>query len=301
MKHTTVKKLCAGLLTLALMICALPGLGEQVIVNKVKNPDADFEFAPDAELLEVFIPPVYGCDAAYVRMGDHGMLIDCGGSQWRTFDDMLARLGVTRVDYAVNSHPDADHIGGFNKVLEHIACGEFVLGFPEDYPDGDDVRFKVYSDLHALDIPFHRAHDGETLEFGGAQVTAYQRLDEELPRVNNRSLMLMIQWGERRIFFTGDIQLDTQKLLAEQGDPADYQADILKHPHHGYRPMYAPFLEMVSPELVYMTSGGDGAEGKTLLKEKQISFLYAEQGPLRMATDGKTWVVEKVKLPSVKK
>ena len=141
--------LCLMLLLAACAACA----EEPIIIDMTRGENADFAFAQDAQLLEVFFPQVYGCDAALVRCGEYTILIDCGGTQWKEVKALLDDLNVTSLTYALNSHPDADHIGGFNHVLRDIPAGEFLLGFPEDYPSGDDVRFKVYDALHEMGIP----------------------------------------------------------------------------------------------------------------------------------------------------
>ena len=292
-----MKQLTALLLALALLAFSAPALGEDIIINKISDSSNPFAFEEGTPLLEVYFPAIYGVDAAYVRYGDYSMLIDCGGNQWRTFDALLDKLGVTEVTYAVNSHPDADHIGGFNQVFKHIGCGEFILGFPEDYDEGDEVRFKVYSDLHDLGIPFRRVSNGDTIEFGDVQITVYQRFDEEIARVNGKSVMLMIQLGDRRIFFTGDIMYyNTQKLLAADAENLDLHADILKYPHHGYEALNQGFYEMVDPKLAIITSGSqDAKKAAEFLRDNGVKFHYAEQGTIRLATDGTVWTVERIK------
>ena len=291
-----MKKILTVLLALALLAGCVSALCEDaIIINKISDPENTFSFEEGTPLLEIYFPAIYGVDAAYVRYGDYSMLIDCAGNQWRTFDALLEKLGVTEVTYAVNSHPDADHIGGFNHVLDHISCGEFILGFPEDYDEGDEVRFKVYEDLHALGIPFRRVSSGDTLEFGDVQVTVYQRFDEDLLRTNARSVTLMIQLGERRIFFTGDILGPTQRLLAAD-ETIDLHADILKYPHHGYDALQESFVQAVNPSLAIITSGSSSAEkGRDCLRAHGIKFHYAENGTIRLATDGTVWTVERMK------
>jgi len=287
-----VKKFAAILLILILLPLAAI-TQDEIIVNMISDPSLVSPFTEDAQLLEVYFPKINGCDAAYIRYGDYSMLLDCAGNQWRETKKMLNMLNVTELTYALNSHPDADHIGGFNHVLKEIPAKEFLLGFPEDFPDGDAVRFKVYDDLHTLEIPFRRVGDGESLEFGDVQITIHQRFDDQLPRVNNRSLMLMFELGERRILFTGDIQRDAQLLFAEA--KADLKTDILKFPHHGYNNMQVPFLNIVNPELTILTSGRSGANGAKQLKEKGITHYFTENSILRLATDGNVWTVERIK------
>lgn len=289
-----MKKAFALLLALIMLLPLCTALGEdEIIVNKIKEPELEFAFPEDAKLLEVYFPKINGCDAAFVRYGEYSMLIDCAGNQWKEVEKMLNKLEVTSVTYALNSHPDADHIGGFNHLLKTIPAGEFLTGFPEDYPDGDSVRFKVYDELHAQEIPFRRVADGETIDFGDVKITVHQRLDESLVRTNNKSVMLMIEYGQRRILFTGDVQRDAQLIYA--ADQADLKTDILKFPHHGYNNMQKVFLDLVDPEMVVVTSGRSTANGAQQLKDNNILHYFAENGIMRLATDGAVWTVERIK------
>ncbi len=290
-----MKRIIMLCLALALLVCSCAH-AEEIILNKTRGDHADFAFAEDTPVLEVFFPQVFGCDSALVRCGEYTMLIDCAGNQWKTVRQTLNKLGITELTYALNSHPDADHIGGFNHVLEEIPAGEFLLGFPEDHDSGDEVRFRVYEDLHAQGIPFRRVAHGDTIEFGDASITVYQRTDDHLPRVNNKSVMLMIQFGERRIFFTGDIQAAAQTILGENEEGLDLNCDVLKFPHHGYDRMQPSFLAQAAPELVICTCGDSKTEGINQLKENKIPYLITANQTLRLATDGKVWTVEKVPL-----
>ena len=285
-------------LVLCLMLLMLPCFSvsaQEVILNKVRGDHADFSFPEDAQLLEVYFPKVFGCDAALVRYGEYSMLIDCAGNQWKETKALLDKLGVTELTYALNSHPDADHIGGFNRVLKDIPAGEFLLGFPEDHDSGDEVRFKVYADLHALGIPFRQVKNGNTIEFGDVSVTVFQRLEDHLPRVNSKSVTLMIRYGERSIFFTGDIMAPAQLLLAEHEPQEALNADILKYPHHSYEALNDRFREAVSPELVICTCGQSNTDGIKHLTAHKIPYLLTANQTLRLATDGKVWTVEKIK------
>jgi len=288
-----MKKIFALLLVLLLLPLSAAFGEEEIIINNIANPSNSFTFPEEATLLEVYFPKIHGCDAAFVRYGEYSMLIDCAGNQWRDTKAMLDKLKITEMTYALNSHPDADHIGGFNHVLKEIPAQEFLLGFPEDYPDGDTVRFKVYNDLHTLGIPFRRVADGDTIAFGDVKMTVYQRTDESLARVNNKSVMVKIELGNRSILFTGDVQRDAQLLFIQ--DQPDIQSDILKFPHHGYNNMQPGFLSLVDPELVIVTSGRSGANGAKQLNDQKITHYFTENGILRLATDGTVWMVERIK------
>ncbi|MBR4039368.1 MAG: MBL fold metallo-hydrolase [Clostridia bacterium] len=282
--------LCLALL----LVTSAYAFADEIIINKLGGDHTDFAFAPDAQVLEVYFPKIFGVDAALVRYGEFTLLIDCGGSQWKSTRALLEKLNVTELTYALNTHPDADHIGGFNHVLKDIPAGEFLLGFPEDHERGHEVRFKVYEALHEQGIPFRRVYNGDTIEFGDVSISVYQRTDADLPSVNDSSVMLMIQYGERRILFTGDIEYAGQTVLCEDPACPDLKADILKFPHHGYAPMHDQFLSRISPELVISTCGKTDTSGLKQLEDKKIPYYITANRIIRLATDGKVWTLESV-------
>ena len=245
--------------------------------------------------LEVHYIDVGQGDASLIMLGDYAMLIDGGNNdKGELVRDYLLSQGVESLDYIVATHPDADHIGGFNRVLKDIPAGEFLLGFPEDHDSGDEVRFQVYEDLHAQGIPFRRVHHGDTIDFGDVKITVYQRTDDHLPRVNNKSVMLMIQYGERRIFFTGDVQAAAQELIGANSEGLDLDCDILKFPHHGYDRMQKEFLDLTAPELVICTCGDSKTEGIKQLKERKIPYQMTANQTLLLKTDCKVWTMERI-------
>jgi len=74
------------------------------------------------------------------------MLIDCG--YFYAGHDVYKRLnalGITHIDYAVNTHPHDDHILGFLNLFEYdITVGTFYYVFDEDI-NAESIRFMQYA------------------------------------------------------------------------------------------------------------------------------------------------------------
>lgn len=282
-------------LTLLLALLMLLPLGASAaspfIINKVTDPENDFAFPEDAKLLEIYIPKIFDAAAAFIRYGDYTMLFDSAGEHWQRTAEMLDMLGVTEMTYAFNSHPHTDHIVGFDEILKTIPAREFLLCFDEDYAQSNKSAFRVYDALHAMEVPFRRLYDGDTIEFGDVSMRILQRTDNGLTG-NNRSAMLMVELGQRRFLFASDVQMDAQRLYAKDG--ADIQTDILQHPHHGYNQMQRAFLAATEPELVVITSLPGYAKSLDMLQPKKISYLHTHRGILKMTTDGQVWLVERI-------
>ena len=124
------------LLTVLMLLGAAVGEGAgKTVINRINAPDvsADFAFAEDADLLEIIFPQILDCDAAFLRCGGETMLIDCATSgQARRILNMFKQLGITHVDKIVNTHPHADHIGGFAELIKEITVDELWLCFPAE-------------------------------------------------------------------------------------------------------------------------------------------------------------------------
>lgn len=287
-----IKKWLALLAAMMLLVSTWTVAAEEVIINKIENPENRFAFPEDAKLLEIYFPKIYDCAAAFIRYGEYSMLFDCGGGQWEQTKHLLDRLGVTEMTYACNSHPHTDHIYGYQFVLKEIPAGMFQLFFDENYVHANKCAFKIYDELHAMGVPFQRLYDGDTIPFGDVQMSILQCTDPEFTG-NNQSALLKVQLGERSFLFTSDIQMDAQRKLAARN--VDLRADIVQAPHHGYNRTQRVFLDAVAPELVIVTSLKSSANGVKLLKELNIDYLYTSQEIIKMTTDGEVWVVEYLK------
>ena len=71
---------------------------------------------------------------------------------------------------------------------------------------------------------------------------------------NDGSMVLKYTYGGTKVLFTGDMTMESERLLLEQ--KADISADILKVSHHGSSySSNAAFLEGVSPEAAVISCG----------------------------------------------
>ncbi|MBQ5708599.1 MAG: hypothetical protein IIV62_01410, partial [Anaerotignum sp.] len=114
---------------------------------------------------------------------------------------------------------------------------------------------------------------------------------------NDGSMVLKYSAGGTEVLFTGDITMEGEQLLVQQG--ADLSADILKVSHHGS--MYsssAEFLEKVDAETAVISCGRDNIYGhphKETLERLQGTNIYRtdEQGSVlvKLQRDG-TYKIE---------
>lgn len=287
-----MKRILALLMLLMLLVPLCAAAEEQVIINKIKDPNNDFAFPEDAKLLEIYFPNIYDAAAALIRYGEYTMLFDCAGEFWDQVPVLLDRLGVTELTYACNSHPHSDHTYGFQFVLADHPAGEFIRFFEDDFHDSNPAAIKVFNLLREMGIPFRQMGHGDTLPFGDVKIS-FMQMDDPENTGNNLSALMRVELGERSFLFASDVQIAGQRWHVANG--SDLKADILQHPHHGYNRIQTVFLDAVDPELVVVTSLPNAALGVPYLKDKKVPYVHTHQGILKMTTDGTVWVLERIK------
>ena len=289
------------LISLLLLICLLPlaALAEeetQVVYNRTKNLTEEYVFPEGTPILEIVFPRVFSSDCAILRFGEEIMMIDASTLNKRMqnrIQTAIWSMGIDHIDVAYNSHPHDDHIDGFVPVDAHTPIGKMILTFEENF---DSHMKKVVKYCNEQEIPIEHVGDGDILTMGpNGEVTmrVIQRNDTGKWGANDRSAMLLIQFGERTILFSGDVENRAQKSYFTNVPEGGIKADILKYPHHGQVKLDDRFLAEIDPEFVFMNGASGVMEGaKKYLKKHKIPYVIGYDGLTRMRTDGKIWVVD---------
>lgn len=282
------------LLALLALMCLLPvwALGEGCVINLIENPDQPWAFEKGTEILEVVFPPVYNSDACILRCGGETMMVDASTrAQRKRVAHALKAMGITRVDTAFNSHPHNDHLSGFQFVPATAEIERLVITFWEKT---NDVMITTLQAMRRAGVPVERAGDGDVLTLGGATLTVIQRNDEEL-KLNDRSALLMVRYGDRSLLLAADIEERTQSLLAADPPECGLKADILKYPHHGLARMDEAMFAAVAPEFCVITDHECRAKpGFDFCAEHGTAFLSTWERYIRLRTDGETWVLDEL-------
>lgn len=285
-----------SLLTL-LMLCLLPlqAQGEGCVVNLIDHPDAAYAFEEGSDLFTVVFPPDHGSDCAILLYQDDVMMIDCSTDDQasRFVVPVLQKLGITHVDIAFNSHPHDDHIAGFEYITDQASIDKLYIGLEPDY---NWIGKRTTYRLMQRGVSIERVYDGDTLYLGDQKVVmrAYQRTGVGFT-TNDLSTTLMIRYGDRSIFFTGDIENRGQKGLLDRPPEDSLKADILKYPHHGYAKMNDDLFQLIGPELAVITAyKSPSNNGFAYLERMGVAGVSTWYDTLRLRTDGHIWVLDRI-------
>lgn len=239
-------------------------------------------------------------DATLITCDGHHMLIDAGGNDKGTYvQDYLQKQGVERLDYAIGTHPDADHIGGLDVILYKFDTDLVMMPeYEKDTRTYDDVIQTVKNRVQKMIVP----EAGRNYKLGSAVFTVVAP-NKKYGDGNNNSIVLLLQNGRNRFLFTGDAEEESEKDILTAG--WDISADVYKVGHHGSAGSSSEaFLEAVGASYGIISVGSENSYGhpsdETLqrLRDNGIQiFRTDEQGTIIAASDGEqiTWKVQRNK------
>jgi competence protein ComEC len=155
----------------------------------------------------------------------------------------LWQAGVSRIDYIIATHGDADHTQGFGDIAAGFSIRRAVSADPRIQTDPYPAQ------INARRIPRITIKKGDRLEMDGVELEVLSPSGDSASAGlsdNNRSLVLRMVFGRRSFLFTGDIERKTEEQLVLAREVR--HTDVLKVAHHGSRTSSSQsFLSSVLP------------------------------------------------------
>lgn len=276
------------LLALCLLLILLAGCAQP-------QPPTTAPTQPEPEYLTVHFIDVGQADCALLVCGGEAMLID-GGNAADGMDvtRYIQTLGIDKLDLVVGTHSHEDHIGGLATVLRNFDADTIWIS---DFTYTNATVNNFLNAAAAQRTPVTEVDPGETFDLGGAEITVLGPVQSGYEDVNDLSLVLMVEFGESRFLFTGDMeQLAEGHMLDYWGEDFDWHADVLKIGHHGsYSSSGYRLLREVAPTWGIISCGYQNEYGhpheSTLsrLRDAEVTIFRTDlMGTVIAATDGET-------------
>ena len=267
----------------------LSGCGD---INAQKAESTPQSVIHNDSQMEVIFFDVGQGDCALVISNGETLLIDTGNNdKEKIVREYLENAGVERIDYLIATHPDSDHIGGMDIVLEHFECKTVIM--PDVYTDT-----KTYEELmnlideKGISITFPRV--GDTYELGDAIFTIIAPGENDYGNnTNNYSVGIILEFGSTRFLFAGDAEGAAERDMLSTG--IDLTADVYKVSHHGSSSSSSQaFLNAVDPVYAVISCGKNNTYGHphaetlaNLADMDTMVYRTDELGSIRVKSDGK--------------
>ena len=246
---------------------------------------------PATNELAVHFIDVGQADATLLKFEEYTMLIDTGDWNSTAAVDYLKKQEIKKLDIVVGTHPDSDHIGQLERVVEQFEVGEVWMS-------GNASTSNTFINaLKAIDetgTDYYEPRSGEVFDVGSLQVEVLYP-EEITGKTNEESISLKLTYGEVDFVFTGDAGVKEEQAMIDGGK--DLDAEILHLGHHGSNTSTSqPFLKAVSPEVAIYSAGSDNSYGHPHAEviaatENAGATVYGTDvnGTIVLETNGKTY------------
>lgn len=262
---------------------------------------------PDSSIKIVFCDVGQG-DSILIQQDFFQVLIDSGRDD-RVLGCLSRALPAwdRRLEVLILTHGDEDHVGFFVEIMGFYSTD--YLFFPETDKNtttltglkeaieqelGQGARWKQPILGQSIGLPL-----GGTITFLESQTGDDPGLTE-----NDRSIVFLLEYGQTKWLFTGDLELKGEIVLLERGLLPT--VDVLKVGHHGSKTSSSlDFLEKVRPTWSIISAGAGNRYGHpaqevldSLAKIDSVVLRTDQLGDLTLTTDGEQiWLKEARKRP----
>lgn len=197
------------------------------------------------------------------------LIIDCGSNSSKNFGKYtvvpyLTKRGITNIDGVFISHWDEDHYSGLQELINsHI-----------------NVK-KVFAPTHneEIGVKIEILNKGSKLELDDnfKMRVLWPKKNYKLVSINNSSLVILLNFNNKIILFTGDIEKEAENMLLNDVETTD----ILIVPHHGsFTSSTIDFVEKVNPK-VSVISYGNNSYG---MPSNEVIVRYGDKNSLVLTT-----------------
>lgn len=230
-------------------------------------------------------------DSALLQAGEHSILIDTGTQKAGKYVlSRLKEMGIARLDAMIITHPHKDHVGGGDVILEEIPVSQVYVG-PLKVDSKQSRQFDEA--LEAAEIAPVLLKAGDSLTLGSINLRVLGPRYTDYPDENDRSLVILITYGETKFLFAADAEKPLlNELLTSAGA---LSADVLKVPHHGgAEDNSALFFQAVSPDIAVIPCERETEDALpdaavlSSLKSVGAQVYITDDGDVSVISDGKS-------------
>lgn len=156
----------------------------------------------------------------------------------------LKKIGISKLDYVVGTHPHEDHIGGLDNVIKAFNIGKVMM--PKTTTNTktyEDVIDAVKSKNLKVSVP----KVGYKFNVGNAECEVMS-IGDNSKNLNECSIVINLKYKGTSYLFTGDAETANEKARSWP------KVDVLKVGHHGSSTSSSQeFLNQIKPSIAIIS------------------------------------------------
>lgn len=230
-----------------------------------------------------------GCANAYLIQSEGVSIVIDGGlnntSTQKKISEYLTSVNAYPLAAYVATHYHDDHTGNMDFILSNFANRDAIVFGP-----GTQVK-QTHRPL--VQGTYRQMKNGDIIQFDNLTITCVgPQTVRSSGTINQDSLNFVLQYGEHRMFFTGDY-VRSKEVLAEHEDLIS-NVDVFQFPHHGLEDfcITRQGFQTVNPKIVLVPANSSGPSQR-LAKELGINaqFYDNRDGNIVIESDGTNLIV----------
>ena len=232
------------------------------------------------KLFSVHIIDVGQGDSIFIQTPENKrILIDAGDEEAEhTVYSYLKRKGVKKIDVLIATHPDTDHIGSMDYIIDKFKISHFYM--PEAKTDSE-AFYNLLDSCRDKNLKIEYLTKGDVLKIDSSTTMEILSPSTITDKNNLNSIVSLLNYKGYEFLFTGDAEKENESEILSSCNLPDIE--FLKAGHHGSSSSSTnEFIEKLKPEAVAISCGYNNDYGHP---HRSVLDTFRENGSVVYRTD----------------
>ena len=232
------------------------------------------------KLFSVHIIDVGQGDSIFIQtLENKRILIDAGDEEAEhTVYSYLKRKGVKKIDVLIATHPDTDHIGSMDYIIDKFKISHFYM--PEAKTDSE-AFYNLLDSCKDKNLKIEYLTKGDVLKIDSSTSMEILSPSTITDKNNLNSIVSLLNYSGYEFLFTGDAEKENESEMLSSCNLPDIE--FLKAGHHGSSSSSTDeFIAKLKPEAVAISCGYNNDYGHP---HRSVLDTFRENGSVVYRTD----------------
>ena len=219
-------------------------------------------------------------DSIFIQtLEDKRILIDAGDEEAEhTVYSYLKRRGVKKIDVLIATHPDTDHIGSMDYIIDKFKISHFYM---PDAKTDSEAFYNLLDSCRDKNLKIEYLTKGDVLKIDSSTTMEILSPSTITDKNNLNSIVSLLNYKGYEFLFTGDAEKENESEILSSCNLPDIE--FLKAGHHGSSSSSTnEFIEKLKPEAVAISCGYNNDYGHP---HRSVLDTFRENGSVVYRTD----------------